>query len=269
VADREPHGGLGRPTGDMNRPALGSPHADHDLSLIASAIDRDADRDLLAAADAQVAGCSDCADLLADLRAISAGLRELPKAVAVSRDFTISAEQARRLRRGAIWRRWLRPFASPGAPSLRPLATVLATLGLAGLLLTSGLPGFIGSAGGGLFNAFSTIGAAVPAQPEGQTSDKSAPTSPAAQPGSLNYRASEPPLRAITSPAPQTQASPQAALGPAAAPTDQRGSRLTADNSSGVAEPAASPSALAVISVVLVVVGIGLFVLRFVARRFT
>ena len=161
MADREPHVPNDRPNGDMTDPrrAQRTDHSTHDTHLIAAAVDRTADEPTRIAAERQVAECHECASLLADLRAISSGLEALPRSLPVTRDYRITPERAARLRpRG--WRRFLDGFA--GTPSLRPFASALTTLGVAGLVLTIALPNL------GLFGA--GAGGAAPAALEAQGS---------------------------------------------------------------------------------------------------
>jgi hypothetical protein len=128
----------------MTEPARRGEHANHDLFLLASAADRDVDPITRSAADLQIAGCPDCARIHADLLAISAGIRDLPTALPVPRDFRLSEDKALRLRRASGWRRLLQPFGPAGIPSLRPLATAFTTLGLAGLIFSAVVPGALG-----------------------------------------------------------------------------------------------------------------------------
>jgi len=139
VADREPRLPNGRPNGDMTEShgAARADHSTHDLHLIAAAADRDTDELTRTAAERQIAGCGDCAALFVDLQAIAAGLGSLPRSLPVTRDFRLSPEQAARLRSGG-WRRFVQGFSR--APSLRPFAAAITTLGVAGLLLTVALP---------------------------------------------------------------------------------------------------------------------------------
>jgi hypothetical protein len=132
-------------------------HATHDLHVLAAAADRSVDVATRIAAERQAADCRDCAALFADLRSISAGLADLPRELAVTRDFRISPERAAQLR-PAGWRGLLQGLLGSG-PSLRPFAGALTALGIAGLLLTVGLPGLVGGLG-------SAAGAAAPAQHE-------------------------------------------------------------------------------------------------------
>lgn len=94
-------------------------------------------------ARALAASCAGCAELLGDLAVIRAALPALP-VPARRRDYRLTEEDALRLRPTG-WRRALEWLAAPRS-SVRPLATGLATLGVVGLLLTAGLPGFAGGA---------------------------------------------------------------------------------------------------------------------------
>ena len=164
MVDREPIGSSDRPNGDMTDPrrAQRPDHVTHDVYVIAAAADRDADDTTRLAAERQVADCADCATLFADLQTISSGLASLPRSLPVSRDFRISPERASRLSRGG-WRRFLDGFSR--APTLRPFASALTTLGLAGLVLTVALPSLslFGGASGGAFAPpiLSTVGSAI------------------------------------------------------------------------------------------------------------
>lgn len=113
-------------------------HSKHDRLLIAARAageltGRDLDR-----ADAQIATCDACCALEAELRAISRATRQLPPpARPPDLDFTISAWRATALGRHGAWRRLLRPFGRFGSGSVRPLAAAFMTLGIAGLLLAT------------------------------------------------------------------------------------------------------------------------------------
>ena len=168
MADREPQRPKDRPSGDMtdSRRTERTDHAAHDLDVLAAAADRNVDDTTRIAAERQVAECRDCAALFADLRLISSGLAGLPKELTVARDFRITPERAAKLR-PAGWRGALRGLFGSG-PSLRPFASALTTLGIAGLLLTVALPGVIGGLGGASAGAaplteriLSTVGSSV------------------------------------------------------------------------------------------------------------
>jgi len=94
-------------------------------------------------ARALAVSCAGCAVLLGDLAAIRGALPALPVPPR-RRDYRLTDEGAARLRPTG-WRRALEWLAAPRS-SVRPLATGLATLGVVGLLLTAGLPGFAGGA---------------------------------------------------------------------------------------------------------------------------
>ncbi len=123
----EPSGGI------QPRPPV--EHEAHDPVLVASLLDPDLPAELRVRAEAQLVACQACAELLADLRAIAAATAALPVPPR-GRDFRLSAEDAERLRpRG--FRRLVAALAAPRLALLRPLGAALATLGLAGLLLTA------------------------------------------------------------------------------------------------------------------------------------
>jgi hypothetical protein len=135
----------GRQGNDMpNRPPTA--HADHDLVLVAAHAAGDVTAAERTTAEALLASCPDCRELAGDLRAIAAATAALP-APARTRDFTLRPQDAARLRpRG--WRRLAAALGTTRLELARPLAPVLMTLGVVGLLV-SGLPlvGSLGSAG--------------------------------------------------------------------------------------------------------------------------
>ena len=119
-------------------PHVSELHAQHDLLLVASLAAGDlagADRDL---ASAQIADCNDCAALHADLIDIARATAALPPAVA-PRDFRLSPEQAAALR-PLGWRRLVAAIGGSRPLMSRQLGIGLATIGLAGLLVST-LPG--------------------------------------------------------------------------------------------------------------------------------
>lgn len=120
-------------------------HPDHDLTLIAAHAAGDLSDAERTRAQARIDACSACADLHRDLIAIAVATRSLPTRAAAPRDFRIAPEQAARLAR----RGWLRTLLAPlGAPrsAAQPLAAAFTSLGLAGLLVATFLPGLMGSA---------------------------------------------------------------------------------------------------------------------------
>ena len=155
------------------QPAAATDHARHDRELISALAARTPDlpaRDL-AAAQELVEQCSDCRDLLADLVALQLAL-PATSTPSRPRDFTITAADAERLRRGG-WRRAIGFFGSARDGFSRPLAIGFTTIGLAALMLTA-LPSipFGGAAGGAVL---STVGAAVPG-PAGEAAPAAAPS---------------------------------------------------------------------------------------------
>lgn len=119
-------------------PPVSELHIQHDPLLVASLAAGDlagADRDQ---ANAQIAACADCAELHADLIAIARATAALPPAVA-PRDFTLSPQQAAALR-PVGWRRLVAAIGGSRPLMSRQLGIGLATVGLAGLLVST-LPG--------------------------------------------------------------------------------------------------------------------------------
>jgi hypothetical protein len=104
-------------------------HAGHDPLLVAQAVDRGAR--LAPVLDL----CARCAGVYAELVALTAAL-PLSALPARPRSFTLTAEDARRLRPGG-WRGWWSTVGSARDTVTRPLAIGITTLGLAGLLLTA------------------------------------------------------------------------------------------------------------------------------------
>jgi len=124
-------------------------HTDHDLALVAAAVDdpagelTDAQRATLAEL---LAACAECRRLQVDLRALAAATAALP-APPRRRDYRITAGQAARLRPTGL-RGILATLASSRFSFAAPVGTALATLGLVGLLVAS-IPGpqLVGTAG--------------------------------------------------------------------------------------------------------------------------
>ena len=265
---REPHGAAGRPTGDMNaadRSAMD--HAAHDLLLVAALAAGDVDVRDRSRAELQVTACRECAGLRYELVSIAVATARLP-APTRSRDFTISQDDAARLRRPSL-RRFLVDLAGPRGVIGRPVATAVTSLGVAGILLASagGLFGGLG-AGGSASNQSDASGADIPraapqtAAPElapGLESGEPIPVGPAGAPGS------EPPQDTSgihgASPDPGVAQVPDRAPTPAASPD---GSGLKVLNGG---DSVAGQSPLVPISIALLALGLGLFVLRRIAAR--
>jgi hypothetical protein len=144
----------------MTEPHLpsASAHAAHDLSLIAAMAARTPDL-----TDAQVraahdllASCDACTTLLTDLVVLQTAM-PTTSTPARPRDFSLTPADAARLSRGG-WRRFLGLVGSARDNVTRPLAFGFTSLGVAGLLL-AGLSTL--SLGGATQAVLSTVGAPI------------------------------------------------------------------------------------------------------------
>ncbi len=291
----EPGTPTARLTGEMPDPTLTSAHASHDTMLVASLADHSLDASERAAAEALVASCGLCAALHADLVALLAATRAMPTP-ARPRDFRLTREDAARARpRG--WRRWVAAIGTSRDSVSRPLAIGLTTLGLVGLLAAS-LPSVLMTGGAtSLPAADMSVGSgtggasSAPELVEGNGSGVTgaqAPGGPVAPPATDSVApaaASARPVPVVSGPnaLQGEQASPPADQGgTAAGPTigtpnsgkggsSTKGAGRDADGSAGTVSDAAggSPiSPLVLLSGSLLIVGLGLFALRWGARRF-
>jgi len=186
----------------------------------------------LRTAESLAASCSGCAALVDDLAAIRGAMTALP-APPRRRDYRLTEADAVRLRPSGR-RRLLEWLAAPGS-TVRPLATSLATLGVVGLLLTSGLPGLLSGFGAGgaapamAPEASPIVGAAPGGSGDTKLQDTYAPAAaPSGAPGN------DPLLAATAAPAPVPTGAP--APGPTAGPSDD-GAGVA-----GAAAPAEPPS---------------------------
>jgi hypothetical protein len=245
-----------------------TPHAEHDLLLVAAAVDRDPSAADRLAAERQITACPTCAELAADLRAIALATTALPAAER-SRDFTLRPEQAARLRpRG--WRRLAAALGAARLEVLQPLGAGLATLGLAGLLLAS-LPAIqlpMGSAsapaqrdaassGYGTGSGVSAAAAPSAAASSGPVAitDGSAVSPPAAEPAPQASNGTYGPDR-----------SPKLAAGPiASAVPSEPGKQTSSPQAQGEPNPPGSP--LFAVSVALLVAGVAIFGVSRAAAR--
>lgn len=112
-------------------------HLGHDPEIISAFASGDLGGPRRASAQAVLAACVACANLVRELRAIASALTSLPRARR-TRDFRLTAVDAARRRRFA-WAPRLRV-------GLRSLAAAMSAAGLAGLLLTSIPTGSAGAA---------------------------------------------------------------------------------------------------------------------------
>jgi hypothetical protein len=193
--------------------------ADH-AALIAALDAGDLAGPDLARARALAASCAGCAELLGDLAVIRAALPALPVPPR-RRDYRLTEEDALRLRPTG-WRRALEWLAAPRS-SVRPLATGLATLGVVGLLLTAGLPGF---AGGAAMAPVDTERVEAPAAGGADQGDEYTLTGPAPAPSGAPEATGAPAPAATEVPAPGETSLPALAATPvpdgaAAAAPDQ------------------------------------------------
>lgn len=280
----------------MTMPAPAHISPDHDETLIARLAAADlTDRE---AADARslVASCPACAELHADLRSIMAATASLP-APRRTRDFRLTEADAARLQRTG-WRRLLARFGEPRLAFTKPLATGLVTLGIAGLVFAVA-PSFLATAGLSATSATAATagpafapapgGAGSVAGPSEQVSMQDEAASAAASPAaSAASSAESPPVPSTAAasipvsaptlqvPIAASSAAPSGAptalgLGPESAvpsPGAPADGNFSANRlASGAAPPSSGPSPLFVASVMLLVLGIGLFLLRWAARR--
>ena len=130
-------------------------HAGHDPLHVAEAADRGAR--LAPVLDL----CSRCVGLYVDLVALTAAL-PLAALPTRPRNFTLTAEDARRLRRGA-WHDWWSAVGSARDTVTRPLAIGITTLGLAGLLLAAVPTLLLGLGGAASSGAAGAVDADAPA----------------------------------------------------------------------------------------------------------
>jgi hypothetical protein len=246
-----------------------APHPEHDPLLIAALAAGDIQPTDRTAAEQLVASCADCALLVDDLRAIAVATAALP-ARARPRDFYIRPEDAARLGpRG--WRGLVAALAGQRAAGLKPLATGLTTLGIAGLLLAA-MPSI--QLGGSASAPTAPTLAPAAGAPSHEVDTMGRPAASGAPREGSQYGTSS-----------QAPAEPVPVTGQAASPI---ASPALLDNAAGdespapdrlapaqPAQPAVTPSEthpvspLVVVSAAFVVLGLGLFGIRWTARRLT
>ena len=139
---REPFDPRGRHSGEMQH-SIAEDHARHDAALIAGHAASDLPDPDHARAEALLSSCRACTDLHRDLVSIQAATRANPAPAGRERDFRLTVEQAASLRRGSWLRSILRPFATAGS-STRPIAAAFTSVGVAGLLIATFVPGLLG-----------------------------------------------------------------------------------------------------------------------------
>lgn len=278
---REPSGRRSRPTDEMHQPNLD--HPTHDLTLIAAHAAGDLPESDLHAAEALLAACAGCTALHQDLVAITAATQAVPAPMGRTRDFRLEPAQAERLLRGSWLRRLLQPFGAAGS-SVRPVAAAFTSLGVAGLLVATVLPGLIGGAATSAPESDTTAGAA--AAPAATSAPAAAPAAttasasgaPAREAGGstqnpagygLGYSSTAAPKDTLT--ADKAGQASSAIRGPAGI-----GSLASGPGSSGVGGATfgalestrdTGPNLILIGSLALLAIGLALFGLRFAGRR--
>ncbi len=267
MSSGEPTRPTDRPTGAMTpSPSTDtSYHATHDLALVAALIDRDGPAALrtaeLATARSLIDQCTSCATLHRDMQVLAGGLvAAMPPAR--PRDFRLTAADAARLQpRG--WRRFVTTIGSARDGLSRPLAIGLTTLGLVGVLVGTvpgGLP-FGGAAAGGVSDPQAREAAPAAPAPANQVPV----TAPEA---SDRVNAAPSGVDALATDDGGTFQGAGEAFGPGATPeADQKDQSLVDELS--IRDDPTGISALAVIGGTLLILGLGLFALRWSARRFS
>jgi hypothetical protein len=256
-------------------------HALHDPERIAALAAREPELKTpeLTAAQALIDACADCRDLYTDLRALQVAVAT-SMTPARPRDFTISAADAQRLR-GSGWRRVVRFFGSSRDAFSRPLAIGFTTIGVVALLI-SAVPSI--QLGGGTAAVLSTVGNAVPEQAAGTAEMVASPgasAAPAAAPSAAPRSTSEfapvpaPSVgadRLSTSGAPEpygdTGGGVFSGSNEASGRTGDIQGEDTAGNESLLAVLDDGMSIGFVIAGISLMIGFGLFALRWTSRRF-
>ena len=233
-------------------------HPDHDLTFIAAHAAGDLPDSERTRAEVLLATCGKCADVQRDLIAIAAATRSLPNLATAPRDFRLAPEQAARLRRTGFLRTILAPFAAPRSAT-RPLAAAFSSLGMAGLLVATALPGLLGSSASsatGNERDQAAIGAAA------ATSAPAAPVHGPVQPAPSD-NAAKPDVEFGVKDGTSSTSAPGGALSGDAA-TD-----APDDTTASTAERAVVSTTNPVVigSLALLAVGLLLFGLRFASRR--
>lgn len=246
------------------RPADPTAHAAHDLSLIAALADRDAaaalDPDGLRLARRQLEGCPDCATAHRDLRDLMVGVRASDTPIR-PRDFRLTAEDAARLRPSGL-RRFLQTFGSARDGLSRPLAIGLTTLGLVGVLVGT-VPGAL-SLSGATDDAATYVEQAGGAAPSGAAMAPAA-GDPGAEPDVMFETATDDPLDTKRSNGYVFNGSE--GFAPTPAPVDGSTQEDIVDEASLRDDPTGR-SVIVVIGGMLLILGLGLFALRWSSRRF-
>jgi hypothetical protein len=245
---------------EPNQPANPADHAAHDPTWMAALATRHTDLSKTERARAQAAleSCGACADLFADLLAISAAIPSAP-IPARPRDFTLTSADAERLRPRGL-RRLLKAVGSARDGVTFPLALGLTTMGIAGLLVATvpTVSGLGGATGGAAPEILSTVGNALPAP--------AAASAPAAS-GAPGVGTD---LYGMTAaPTSQTTGGGEVFSGDDgdARVEAQRQDASEMSGGSSIRDDGTGRSTLAILAATLLIAGLGLFGLRWSARR--
>jgi anti-sigma factor RsiW len=248
-------------------------HAGHDSLLIAAYAADDittADRRI---AEALIDSCTSCAQLADDLRLIAAATRALP-APARPHDFTLSPEQAARLRRTS-WRSLANRLGWARGDLGRVLAAGLTTVGLAGLLFVA-VPGQLGGSAASLPTTGAAVdqqgersvasapAAALPGASAGAAPSAAASHAPAAT-GSRNY--GDQVYQASPSSAPEVGIAGDRGSAGQRSPGPYAGTLDSSSGPLGQQTESSPPNLLLVLSLVSLVLGVGLFAIRRLTGR--
>jgi hypothetical protein len=261
-------------------------HDRHDRFLVAALAAGDLEAQALTDAEELVASCSDCSELLADLRSIAAATAALPL-LPRSTDFRLSPETAERLgARG--WRGFLVQLADSRFGFSRPLAIGLTTLGLVGVIAGS-IPGAMGGASSGSAPGLPAMGndSAVSSQlnAAGAAAPQASPEPAARQP------LSSPLTVSLGSPAPTSVVpGPTSVPGPpspaeidrsssppsglfggfvAASPPPAKAAERPSNNLLFSSSGASGPPPLLLASLVVLLIGVGILAAQWAATRLT
>jgi len=246
---------------EPNQPAIPANHAAHDPTWMAALATRDPDLSPAERSRAQAAleSCGPCADLFADLVAISASI---PSAAipARPRDFTLTAADAARLQSRGV-RRLLKAIGSARDGVTFPLAMGLTTMGIAGLMLAT-IPSALSGAGGATSANLSAVGEAAP-MPAPASAAAAASAAPAAE---------APGVEATDIYGFSAAPSSDTAGGGEVFSGDDGDAELearldAAATLQSIRDDATGRSALLIAAATLLIAGLGLFLLRWSARR--
>jgi hypothetical protein len=246
---------------EPNQPANPAIHAAHDPTWMAALATRDPDLSPSERTRAQSAleSCGACADLFADLVAVSAAI---PSAAIPTRprDFTLTAGDAARLQPRGL-RRLLRSIGSARDGVTFPLALGLTTMGIAGLLVATvpTMSGMGGVTAGAAPEVLSTVGNAVPA-----------PAAASAAPAASGVRGLDTEIYGVSAaPTSETTGGGEVFFG-----DDGDGlleaQRQDADDmarEAALRDDGTGLSTLLIVALTLLIAGLGLFALRWTARR--